>query len=408
MRKLLSGMLAVFLLASGLTAVAEDAAPEGYRCSRIAFFDQTGTELDSFTGGGQVTGKVRVKAEADLGELFFAVLVYQDQKLISAGCDNKAAAKGVTEYSAQVALPASDQGVEVNAVLWDSVKGMEPVCNAALSPGGSPDLECLYLNGSRVADFDPDVTDYHIPGSREMREIVLDYRAKDNGAKVTVTPGADAFSPTEIQVRTLDGQTKTYRILVDDVALAGNVRFGPKVPIETPAGTDPIPVANYLRNMQNGQYTFSDRTAMTNTNLPPELQGQDWIQTGLNWQNGNAEVFPYCVAYHLKPGDPNFVDDWTLVDLYRSATLEVYTIGDAGLDYRTSHGWTDQGTGQYFSYLYSGSDRWFTRKLTKHFEVEEGETLVTASLPPEDIWIAVIRYDGYPVRDLNADPDLQF
>ena len=73
------------------------------------------------------------------------LLLYDDDKLTACGLDSKQADGGVTAYSASITIPAEVGKPEINAVMWDSLAEMNPICASSNFGSADTDMIALYI-----------------------------------------------------------------------------------------------------------------------------------------------------------------------------------------------------------------------------------------------------------------------
>lgn len=136
----------------------------------------------------------------------FVMLLYQNNKLIGAECDTKAAGTSATEYSASLEIPAGTTGVQVVSILWDNMKSMNAVCQSSIFPGGPADVNMIYVDGKPLAGFDPEVYEYTYPVEidREYAPAIT-CDLLDAGAEYDVELSAFFPGSSTITVTSADG-----------------------------------------------------------------------------------------------------------------------------------------------------------------------------------------------------------
>ena len=75
-------------------------------CGSIAYFDAGGNRITGIAGGDTVVAKMKVKSGASQ-KLTMLLMLYDNDKLVECALDAKTAGDGITEYSAQLTVPAN-------------------------------------------------------------------------------------------------------------------------------------------------------------------------------------------------------------------------------------------------------------------------------------------------------------
>ena len=224
--KMLNKVCSVILVAAFLAAmftVNVFALEEDYKYSTIAYFDGSGERVNAILAGETLTAKVRAKHPFAGESLMFTMLLYQNNKLIDAECDTQIAGDTATEYSATMTMPDDLTGVQVVSILWDNMKGMNAVCQSSIFPGGSADVNMIYLDGEPLAGFDPEVYEYTYPIEIDrVYAPVIECDTLDASAEYDVElennfPGSSTITVTPADGSEDDKFNLLYRmVLVDE------------------------------------------------------------------------------------------------------------------------------------------------------------------------------------------------
>ena len=372
-----SVILLVFVCLCSAAAFAE----EEYVCSNITYTNAAG-ETVTGVSPGVLNAAMTVKApEGKAPEsMAFIMILYNEGKITDASIDEKTVGAEETSFSGSVIVPEESENCYVNTVLWDSIGGMTPVCNASLMPGGGSGAVELKVDGTALEGFDSDVYEYEYTVSAKRRTAPeVDVTTLDSGAAVEITNPVSFPGETAVKVTSVDGEEKTYTIKYKcEEPLIENVRLIPKFTSNTPT-----PVLEH--NLNIGSRMVVDR-AFTAAEVLDEFIGCDYIPGALGWGN-DAETFDYVVKWK----NPDY-SDWLSFDLNRSATVYVLCsaatepMNDPVYGYeRVSDGGITSDDGKIYNIRYK-----------KHVEVgDEPVTVSSPNIAHARGYIHVIVYDGY-------------
>ena len=223
LKRCFSVILAACMLFGIFSAVGF--AEGDYRYSKIAYY-KDGSEITGLTSG-EITAKIKVKSDSASDELFFATILYKNNKLTDVSIDEtpEPVSGTAVQYDAQINVPADLTGVKLVSVLWKNVITMEPVCSSSIVPSSETSLSSLYVDGVAVEGFDPGVYSYDIELTDEQiarsSAPYISYTAFDNGADVEVTEPVEFPGASEITVTANDGSSVTYTInyIVDELSM---------------------------------------------------------------------------------------------------------------------------------------------------------------------------------------------
>ena len=272
--KMLNKVCSVILVAAFLAAmftVNVFALEEDYKYSTIAYFDGSGERVNAFLPGETLTAKVKVKNPSASETLMFVMLLYQNNELIGAECDTKAAGTSATEYSASLEIPADTTGVQVVSILWDNMKEMNAVCQSSIFPGGPADVEMIYLDGEPLAGFDPEVYEYTYPVEIDrVYAPVITLDLLDASAEYDVELENNFPGSSTITVTSGDGAEKNVYV----------IDYECDEPLAVITDQDPGSGGGTYQYMTNFNM---DSLASINRDVPfrymkPEVMGYDYIQ----------------------------------------------------------------------------------------------------------------------------------
>ena len=213
LKRILSCILAVCMLI-GLFSVTAFAADE-YKYSKIAY-SKNGEKVTGLTSG-DITAKIKVKSSSSTKELFFAMLLYKDNKLVDAAIDETptAVASTAVQYDAVITVPSDLTGLKLVSVLWEDVKSMTPVCSSSIVPSSEVGLASLTVDGVEVEltegtyNYTVELTETQIARSSAPW---IGYTAYDNGVTVEVEDPTKFPGASEVTVTANDGSSVTYTI----------------------------------------------------------------------------------------------------------------------------------------------------------------------------------------------------
>lgn len=374
-------ILMCFIITSTATAADAD-----YRCSAISYKNGSSV-VTALKPSEELSASMTVSKTGVEERLTFAVFLYQDELLIDAGIECKDVGSASVAFTASVTLPENVENCYVNAMLWDSMAGMNAICNAGIFPGGSADLKGIKINGVEVADFSPDNFEYSgtVAAGAEYAPSI-EASAVDNGTKIRVVPPSEYPGKSVINVTSADGrETKEYTINYSaDKELAGNIRMTDRL-LNTDVdlglgGGQFSQMPKILKNLQVGSPLVCDRDNQPAKTVPSEILGKDYLAACMQWLWG---------AYADRTLYESEIADWVTFTLYRSATVKVYTQARCPEYF--------EGYEQKNSAL-SNDDTAFSVEYKKHYDVTDPAGL-DINLPSGrgkmGLWLVVLDYDGY-------------
>ena len=394
MRKQSKKRAAAWLLALCMAVCMTGAAEEAqYVYSHISYSSGT------LTPGKQLSASMTVRRTEGTEALTFALLLYQNDRLIGAEADYQEVGAADVTLRAAVTLPDSVENCYVNAILWDSLAGMHAICSAGLLPGGSTELKSLSVNGESILGTEEN------PGQGEAGQKVytrtvsarqtaaprIAAQAADNGTLVnTVISGFPGKA--EITTTAADGKKGETHIVnfQADRPLAGDIKMTDRLKgtsVDNKDGTYGKS-AQYRQNLRPGICPYVDRTeaAMVITDMPVECIGLDYIAPCIGWRNDDAN--DYSKIYRS-----DVIADWTTFTLYRSATLKVFVRGP--FPSLLADGYTQSNQ----NITLSNNGASMAGMYQKHVEVtsDEGVQIQLPSAGPGNAswWLVALDYDGY-------------
>ena len=153
MKRILSCILIICMLSISAYCVSADSAP------RISGIEFSATELIS---GDTVTATLSAEGFSPEDRAIFAMMLYEDGKMIDldAMVHTFGEEENSKDFEAKITLPDDVEDCRLEAVLWDGIDTMNPLCTSAIFPGTETGLKSLSINGVPVEDFDPEITEY--------------------------------------------------------------------------------------------------------------------------------------------------------------------------------------------------------------------------------------------------------
>lgn len=283
---------------------------------RIAYFDVNGNPMTSFVSGDTVVAKIKTRS-AGPKKMTFMLLLYDDDKLTACGLDSKQADGGVTEYSASITIPAEVGKPELNAVMWDSLAEMNPICASSNFGSADTDMIALYINGSAIEDFNPEVTDYSVKIATDTIKLpLITAKTGDNGAKIEVTNPESFPGKSTVRVIAQNGTAsdKVYTINYEcDQKLVDNIDF-PNEAVKAQYNGK----YTYFPAVEKGFAPYCDRGAVTV--ISDEIIGKPYIQGSIGQYSSNETKIKEITDCW---NDSDAI--WFTFDLNRPATVETYS-----------------------------------------------------------------------------------
>lgn len=270
-KRIFSVLLAVCMLlaACSVSAFAED----GYKVSRIAYF--SGEDEISTLTAGNITAKIKVKSETSTDALYFAAILYKNNKIIAAGADEtpEAVSTSAVTYEAALTVPQDLIGAKLVTILWNNLKDMKPICTSSIVPSSDARLLSISVDDTALEGFSPDTNEYEYTLSAEQiaktKAPFIEYTAADNGARVEITDPVKFPGEAALKVTAPDGTEKTYMVTyksgVDPVEVTA------VVPEENAS------LIKYQQNLQPGIAIAADRTGYLLSYVDEDLLGLDYI-----------------------------------------------------------------------------------------------------------------------------------
>ena len=403
-KRLLSVFLVLCMLASVLSGMVALAGEPIYTTSSIFFGYADGdawTDATALEAGKTLTSKIEVSKTGDVENMIFALVVYESNKLISADSATKAVAEDTVTFEASVELPDDVDNTHVVAVLWDNVTDMNAIANSSIFPGGSADLEAIYIDGKVIDGFNPDVKEYlyNLPtGGNEVAPVIT-AKPVDSGAKVEVGEAIGFPGTVTLKVTAPGGVENSYVIKYGFNNSTSGFIADKKVYIMNEDNEIPQAygggVATPLAKLVEGGLTldsvaYSDRDYKTTAIMDESLIGLDKVIGGIGWYNAST---PTATAFKSKDALP-----WVNFVLTRGATIMVF-FADKAIEAQPKFE-------QYGYELETNTDGYFTNSLNAgvvmkhiykfHRHYKAGETVtVPNALQGNNTYTILISYDPY-------------
>ena len=318
----------------GLFSVTAFAADE-YKYSKIAY-SKNGEEVTGLTSG-EITAKIKVKSSSSTKELFFAMLLYKDNKLVDAAIDETptAVASTAVQYDAVITVPSDLTGLKLVSVLWEDVKEMTPVCSSSIVPSSELGLSSLTVDGEPITltegtyNYEVELTSEQIARSSAPW---IGYTAYDNGVTVEVEDPTEFPGEAKVTVTANDEDessvtyTITYDVDVTTLAEVTNYAYS-----DTSTAK---PVVSVLSETTD---VLINRSGYT-TWISPEIYGQTVISAGANrttmtfkiyrdakvWVYAGSSTFSGWSEWDKTGWDTALINNWTGNEEHEA----IGTIGD--------------------------------------------------------------------------------
>lgn len=412
-KRLLSVFLVLCMLASVFSGMVALASEPIYTTSAIFFGYKDGdawTDATALEAGKTLTSKIEVSKTGDAEKMIFALVVYDANKLIKADSATKSVAGETVTFETSVLLPNDIANTHVVAVLWDNVDDMNAIANSSIFPGGSAELEAIYVNGKAIANFDPEVKEYtyDIPTTGPEVAPVITAKPVDGGAKVEVGEAVGFPGTVPVKVTAPGGATETYTVKYSLGGQSGGF-IAPKqignsvidkcvwimedniIPQSYAGGGSatslPLLVEGGLTVGSNG---YCDREYKTTEIVDESLVGLDKIVGGIGWYNAST---PTATAFKSNDTLP-----WVNFVLTRGATVMVFfadretvaapKFAQYGYEMETAE------TSYFTNTLNNNSKMVHKYKFYRHYKAGEKVTVPNA-LQGNNTYTIVLSYDPY-------------
>jgi hypothetical protein len=211
-RKLLSAVLALCMVLGSMAAFATETPEVTYDCSAITFsYGQD--SASALIGGKTLTAKVSVSKTGGEQNLTFAMFLYKNNKPVDADISTKPVSGDKVDFEVSFNTPADVSGYHVVAFLWDSLKGMNALCNSAIFPGGSTKVSAITIDGAPLNGFSPDVYNYsyEVDAARDDAPVIT-AKAFDGSAKINIVNPVDFPGKSVVEALLPDGTKGVYTI----------------------------------------------------------------------------------------------------------------------------------------------------------------------------------------------------
>ena len=272
------------------------------------------------------------------------------------------------------------------------------------------ELKSIKIDGVALEGFDSEkyTYTYEVPANK-VSAPKIEALAKDGNAWVTVLNPTEFPGSAKINVVCADGSIATYTInYTCSTKLADNVVGDPDVTNWSTHNTSnskdengkniEIPVIG--ENLNIGTHMIHDRSANTAAvvyAIDDSLVGNTYLTAGHDWINGsnNGDFDEVYKSTTLNT-------DWYSFDIARGATVKIVYKGSCNStvsDYLERNGYTYNGKSSgYFLHVWNGnSDYTCDTMYWKHFDVQQGQSKTTISVPSliTKKFFVVIDFDDY-------------
>lgn len=388
LKRIYSCLLTVCMLAGIFTVSAFAESTGEIKCSRIAYFNESGEAVTELVGGENITAKIRAKNSASEEKtLMFVLVMYKNNKIEEVESDVKSCGKTVTEYSASLEIPVDTSGIEINAFMWDNYKDMNNVCSSSTFKSSSTRLISLSVNGEKLENFSNDVKEYTVTvAANETKVPKIDYVAVDNGAKVEITGPSEFPGKSVVKITANDGVTTdefTVNYTCDDL-LVSDIDF-PDETVKATYGSYYM----YQNNFNASSKPLGDRGEPIY--LDESLIGKDFISGSIAQYSGACEDIWYDMS-----------KVWFTFKLKRSANISVYTEDPQG---SKGSWWADKEETKKDSFYFKLLPGWgYKYKYTSHFDA--GDVNIYPVNDDTGMFLT-LEFDNYSVP-AESDAELEF
>lgn len=405
-KRLLSVFLVLCMLASVFSGMVALASEPIYTSSAIFFGYKDGdawTDATALEAGKTLTSKIEVSKTGDAENMIFALVVYESNKLIAADASTKSVAGETVSFETSVKLPNDVKNTHVVAVLWDNVTDMNAIANSSIFPGGSSELQAIYVDGKEIDNFNPEVKEYtyNLPTGGEEVSPVITAKPVDSGAKVEVGEATGFPGTVAIKVTAPGGATTTYNV---NYSLGGQkggfiadkkvwIMEGNVIPQQYAGGGD-VPATLYPKLVEGGltvdSVGYCDRQYKTTEIMDKSLVGLDKIIGGIGWYNASD-----ATATAFKSADTL---PWVNFELTRGATVMVFFVdretvaapkfAQYGYELETNP------DGYFTNTLNNNTQMKHIHKFHRHYKAGEKVTVPNAT-QGNNTYTIVLSYDPY-------------
>lgn len=293
---------------------------------RIAYFDANGNPIKELVGGDTVVAKIKAKS-TEPQKMMFVLLLYENDKLTACGINSKQTGSGITEYSAQLTVPADVKAPELNAIMWDSLSDMNPICASSTFGSNDTGLLGLSVNGVSIEEFDPEVTEYSVNLATDTTKVpLITAKTSDGAANIEVTDPVTFPGKSMVRVIAQNGEKgdKIYTInyRCDDM-LVDNIEF-PDELVRAQFGA----YYSYFDTVTKDFVPYKDRDKVTV--ISDEIIGKPYIQGSLGQYTADEGILavwnnPYATWFTFDLKRPAIIETYSEADLRNSRWPEIAT-----------------------------------------------------------------------------------
>lgn len=411
-RKLISAVLALCMVLTSFGALASADEVVSYDASVITF--SYGEEpASALLGGKTLTAKVSVSKTGGEQNMTFAMLLYKNNKPVDADISTKPVSGETVDFDVSFTTPADVTGCHVVAFLWDSLKGMNAVCNSAIFPGGSTKVTAITVDGAPLAGFSPDVYNYtyEVEAARTDAPVIT-AKAFDGSAKINVVNPTDFPGKSVVQALLPDGTKGEYTI---SYVAKGSTEFltdlttcyDDKLP-EAMGGGSVTHKAEYApKSLSVGQDGYLSRSYKIETVNDERLLGKDRVMlsyslTAVN--NGGSEkdveAFQSAEVY-----------PWVNFTLLRGATVRVLLVANGKKAKLTDLGYKEEisdNANGFYNVMVGSANKAHKYMYSKHYDAGSRVSVPNVGEGGTSVYTVVVDYDpfGYvPGEDEPVVPD---
>jgi len=411
-RKLISAVLALCMVLTSFAAYVSADEVVSYDASVITF--SYGEEAASaLLGGKTLTAKVSVSKTGGEQNMTFVMLLYKNNKPVDADISTKPVSGETVDFDVSFTTPADVTGCHVVAFLWDSLKGMNAVCNSAIFPGGSTKVTAITVDGAPLAGFSPDVYNYtyEVEAARTDAPVIT-AKAFDGSAKINIVNPTDFPGKSVVQAVLPDGTKGEYTI---SYVAKGSTEFltdlttcyDDKLP-EAMGGGSVTHKAEYApKSLSVGQDGYLARSYKIETVNDERLLGKDRVMLSYSLtstSNGGSEkdveAFQSAEVY-----------PWVNFTLLRGATVRVLLVANGKKAKLTDLGYKEEisdNANGFYNVMVGTANKAHKYMYSKHYDAGSRVSVPNVGEGGTSVYTVVVDYDpfGYvPGEDEPVVPD---
>lgn len=261
-RRILSILIAGILILSNCSVIA-GASPVIGDITFIA----GGEPVNELLPGETISASVTAQQIAVGDKAMFALILYRGGAMEDIDADVITLSEELPiTLETELTIPEDVFDCRLEAVLWDGIDTIKPLCTTAVFPSSETGLKSITADGVAIEDFDPEVTEYNVAidaTASSSPEIVA---SKMDGSSVVSVKTTRTFPGKSIvTVKSNDGSETEYTlnfVAEDTDSLISNFDFEDCV---------------LKRNFKEGAVAYTGETNADYVNVIGNLEGAAYI-----------------------------------------------------------------------------------------------------------------------------------